>query len=97
MTGIDARFWSKVVKADGCWEWTAYRDPLGYGRLNVDGVPVLAHRLAYELEHGAIPDGMCILHRCDNPPCVNPDHLWLGTQADNSLDMASKGRWRNRT
>lgn len=89
------RFWSKVEKTSGCWEWGACRDPRGYGRigsLNNTHRSVLAHRVAYELSVGPIPDGLEVCHKCDNPPCCNPDHLFLGTQADNMRDMAEKGR-----
>lgn len=92
-TSFRARFWSKVQRSPtGCWEWTRYRDRKGYGRFNVNNTPRLAHRVAWEVTYGAVPDGMCVLHRCDNPPCVNPDHLWLGVVADNQRDMARKGR-----
>jgi len=78
--------------ATPCREWTASRDKNGYGRFRVSGVSALAHRVAWCLEHGAVPDGLCVLHRCDNPPCVNGEHLFLGTQADNNADMVAKGR-----
>ena len=89
------RFWPKVDKSGECWVWTGYRNPSGYGELHRGrrgtGM-VRAHRFSWELANGPIPRGLCVLHRCDNPPCVNPDHLWLGTKADNQRDMASKGR-----
>lgn len=91
------RFWAKVRRGEqnDCWEWSAGVDNFGYGRLNTRGVVDLAHRLSWELAHGPIPDGMCVLHRCDNPPCVNPRHLFLGTRDDNVQDMIAKGRhWR---
>jgi hypothetical protein len=90
------RFWRYVVKTDGCWRWTSYTDPNGYGRLNVNGKPILASRMSYLVHFGSIPDGMYVCHKCDNPVCSNPDHLFLGSQADNVRDMHSKGRAHKR-
>src|SRR4029077_19707477 len=96
---LDDRFWTKVRRGnDGeCWEWTAYKSPKGYGRFQVGGIvgPRFAHRLSYEAHIGRIPEGLFVLHRCDNPACVNPDHLWLGSKADNNRDMTDKGRRRS--
>jgi len=86
------RFWSYVSVSDGCWLWTGFRNPLGYGRLGVRGRLELAHRVAWTLQRGPIPDGMGVLHRCDNPPCVRVAHLFLGTDADNNADKVRKCR-----
>lgn len=87
------RFWSKVDKTDECWTWTASVDWSGYGLFGkVDGQVRRTHRLAFAEENGPIPDGMCVLHRCDTPACVRPSHLFLGTRADNMRDRQAKGR-----
>jgi hypothetical protein len=89
------RFWSKVVKykeQGACWPWIGSRFVRGYGRFSLSGKIVQAHRVAYVLTHGPIPAGLGILHRCDNPPCVNPDHLFVGTPKDNAYDRGVRGR-----
>jgi len=94
---LGERFWSKVSvgKPEDCWAWTAHKTAKGYGRMSMKpSEPVRAHRLAYMLANGAIPPGLSVLHRCDNPPCCNPRHLFLGTIADNNRDMVEKGRSR---
>lgn len=92
LIGIDEVFWNRVTKTPGCWIWTGYIGKGGYGFLTVDSKSYTAHRYSWQLYNGPIPFGFCILHSCDNPPCVNPDHLFLGTHQDNSTDMMEKGR-----
>jgi hypothetical protein len=84
-------------KPNGCLEWTGFTDDRGYGRIWVDGKCQKAHRIAWELANGLIPDGMCVCHRCDNPPCCDVEKcLFLGTQVENIADMDAKGRRRPR-
>lgn len=95
MPTLRERFEAKFYITPGCWIWTACRNKPGYGMIfaGCKGDPAkLAHRVSYELYEGAIPDGLMVLHRCDNPSCVNPSHLFLGTNDDNMKDMAAKGR-----
>jgi len=88
------RFEEKYVPIPeaGCWAWIAHVDPSGYGKFKINGEMKLAHRVSYELYTGTIPDGMFVLHKCDNRICVNPAHLFLGTHQDNMDDMKNKGR-----
>lgn len=90
------RFWAKVRKSDGCWEWTASRGIRGYGQFRLPRTRQMsgAHRVAYELSVGPIPEGMFVCHHCDNPSCVRPDHLFVGTNSQNILDAVRKGRHR---
>lgn len=82
----------KTNKTTGCWEWTAYMDAYGYGKISMYGSRCMAHRASWITHRGPIPSGLCVLHRCDNPPCINPDHLWIGTFHENALDASRKGR-----
>lgn len=91
---ITERFWSRVETSDGCWLWTGGIGGGGYGAFYFHGRQQQAHRVAWELTNGPIPDGMIICHHCDNRRCVRPDHLFLGTHRDNTDDMVAKGRQR---
>ena len=88
------RFMEKVDKTSTCWNWTANTNNKGYGMFSINKAigKKLAHRISFELHGGEIPNGACVLHRCDNPACVNPDHLFLGTHRDNMRDKELKGR-----
>lgn len=89
---IESRFWSRVRKGSACWEWVGARHTGGYGAISVNGHQERAHRVSWMIHHGEIPDGLWVLHRCDNPPCVNPAHLFVGSDADNLSDAIAKGR-----
>jgi hypothetical protein len=86
------RLWSRVDKTGDCWVWLGSGTTDRYGQIRVGSKMVYVHRLAYELTYGVIPAGMSVLHRCDNPSCCRPEHLFLGTQQDNIRDMENKGR-----
>lgn len=92
------RFDAKVDKSGpgGCWVWTGKRSREGYGRFSLDGRLVNAHRWSWERAVGPIPNGLLVCHHCDNPPCVNPEHLFVGTIQDNTRDMLAKGRGNTR-
>ena len=91
------KFWDRVDKSGGpnaCWEWQGYKLPKGYGEVSFKGKLFRAHRLAYEFGIGPIPEGKLVLHKCDNPSCCNPKHLYLGTYLDNARDCIQRGRRR---
>lgn len=86
------RFWPKVRKTETCWLWTRQKNNRGYGCFSVHHRLFYAHRFSWTLAHGPIPQGLSVLHRCDTPACVNPEHLFLGTQKDNMQDCLRKQR-----
>lgn len=91
--------WARADLSGGptaCWPWMAGKNDNGYGRLRFKGRTTYAHRAAYELAVGVIPEGMFVCHTCDNPPCVNPGHLFVGTALDNNRDRIAKGRTARR-
>jgi len=96
VTDIFIRLEAFQVKRDGCWLWSGSTDDFGYGKLSSrrgrSGSPERAHRVSFEKHYGEIPERAFVCHKCDNPECTNPDHLFLGTQKDNMMDCAKKGR-----
>lgn len=87
------RFWKYVKKANGCWKWTGSKDNHGYGQIRIAvNRCEKAHRISWEIHNGPIPEGLWVLHKCDNPECCNPEHLFTGTLQDNIMDMVKKGR-----
>lgn len=89
-----ARFWSKVDKTGECWLWRGAKQAKGYGNVVYGGRLYRANRLAYVLANGPLPDEAVVMHTCDNPPCVRPEHLRIGTHQENTADMIAKGRGR---
>jgi len=92
---LEQRFWKKIQKTDYCWTWIGTRKPNQYGAIQSGSrvsKTLLAHRVSYEIHKGKIPVGMVVMHSCDNPSCVNPEHLSLGTHKENTADMIAKGR-----
>ena len=81
---------------DECWEWKLHRGSDGYGHVRYNSIEQYAHRVSWTIANGPIPEGMYVCHKCDNPPCCNPNHLFLGTQADNMRDAIEKGRTASR-
>lgn len=92
MDNVKKRFWSKVEKTNGCWLWKSGKTKDGYGRVSYLGRNYLAHRFAWMLVKGEMPPAL-LLHKCDNPPCVNPEHLFEGNMKDNVQDCIAKGRF----
>ena len=91
----EQRFWKLVNKGNshGCWIWKGCKEKYGHGRFKLStNKCIYAHRYSYELKNGSIPNGYCICHTCDNPLCVNPNHLWIGTRGQNNTDRKNKGR-----
>ncbi len=95
MSKLTAEIFDKGVgepTVGGCTLWMGRKNEDGYGIVYVEGRPKLAHRICFSIKKHAIPDGLCVCHSCDNPPCVNPAHLWIGTRGDNNRDRTAKGR-----
>ena len=89
---IERRFFKYVDRSGECWVWTGWRTCKGYGSIRLNGKNAAAHRVSWEIHNGPIPGGLFVLHHCDNPPCVRPEHLFVGTAKDNTHDMIGKSR-----
>ena len=89
---LKEKFEKKVIRQEGCWDWRGCKINGGYGSIRIGYPKFYAHRISWMIHYGEIPNGLCVLHKCDNPPCTNPDHLFLGTIKDNNLDAISKNR-----
>jgi hypothetical protein len=91
---VQERFWSKVnIKSENeCWEWIKFKNKKGYGLFGLNAIPEGAHRVSWRFTYGDIPESLCVLHKCDNPACCNPAHLFLGTNQDNVNDRVAKNR-----
>jgi hypothetical protein len=91
---LEDRFWPNVQKTSGCWNWIGAEQSKGrgYGTIGKDGKTLRAHRVSWEMHNGPIPEGLIVCHKCDNPKCVRPEHLFLGTHSDNVADKVAKGR-----
>lgn len=96
LISLEEFFWQRVKKTETCWIWTGKRQKFGYGQiqLGAKGRRVSAHRASWEIHYGLIPEGLWVLHKCDNPSCVRPDHLWIGTHEQNMIDARRKGRMK---
>ncbi len=92
LISLSIRYHKNVIKQDNCWEWNAAKNESGYGVISYKSRTIGAHRASWLLHKGEIPNRLLVLHHCDNPPCSNPDHLFLGTHKDNSQDAMKKGR-----
>jgi len=94
MDSVGERLWARVDQGPDCWVWLGAKRRRGYGQLHIGNQWLSTHRLAWELTYGPIPAGLFVCHHCDNPPCCRPDHLFLGTAADNNRDTKAKGHLR---
>lgn len=94
LISLQNRYEKMVIKTDNCWDWNGHKSK-GYGRIMIKRYTTYAHRVSWILNFGPIPDKLFVLHKCDNPPCSRPDHLFLGTNKDNSIDRDRKGRYNH--